>query len=175
MVRLRLHPRLRKRVDPSDVLQEAFLEASAKVERYLQAPAIPFFLWLRRMTADALYDVHRHNLGAQGRDARRERAQGGGSDLEVTTEAMAFHIVSDRSSPSAAARRKEMKEKVQAALDGLDPKHREILALRVFEQLTSTEAAEVLGTSRDAAKKRYLRALEHFKDLFGGPLTTDGG
>ena len=50
MVRLRLDHRARARIDPSDVLQEAYLEAYRSVTTYLDAPTprAPFFLWLRR-------------------------------------------------------------------------------------------------------------------------------
>src|SRR5436190_16954432 len=50
MVRLRLDPRLRGRVDPADVVQDAYAEATAHRERYFAAAAaatMPLFLWLR--------------------------------------------------------------------------------------------------------------------------------
>ena len=47
MVALRLDRRLQGRIDPSDVIQEAYLEASARLAEYLRNPSMPFFLWLR--------------------------------------------------------------------------------------------------------------------------------
>jgi len=45
MVVLRLDRRLRGRVDPSDVVQEAFVEAIRRREEYrVQADPMPFFL-----------------------------------------------------------------------------------------------------------------------------------
>src|SRR5262249_42518961 len=49
LVELRLDPRLRARVDPSDVVQEAQLEAVRRLPEYLREPALPFRLWLRRL------------------------------------------------------------------------------------------------------------------------------
>src|SRR5262245_16055147 len=72
MVRLRLNRRLPGRVDPSDVLQEAYLEVCQGLAEYLRAPALPFFLWLRHNTGQKLITVHRRHLGAQMRDADRE-------------------------------------------------------------------------------------------------------
>lgn len=69
MVALRLDHRLRKRIDPSDVIQEAYLEASARLETYLRAPSMPFFLWLRFLVVQKIVTLHRHHLGAGMRDA----------------------------------------------------------------------------------------------------------
>jgi RNA polymerase sigma-70 factor (ECF subfamily) len=47
LVELRLDPRLRARVDPSDVVQEAYLEAFRRVSTYLQERLMPFRLGWR--------------------------------------------------------------------------------------------------------------------------------
>ena len=72
MVKLRLDPRVQGRVDPSDVVQEAYLEVSQKLGDYLLEPKIPFFLWLRLMTGQKLALEHRKHLGVQARNAARE-------------------------------------------------------------------------------------------------------
>src|SRR5712692_8832039 len=72
MVALRLERRLQGRIDPSDVIQEAYLTASMQLADYLKNPTIPFFLWLRLITGQKLVALHRHHLGTQGRDAGRE-------------------------------------------------------------------------------------------------------
>src|SRR5947199_10152234 len=72
MVRLRLNRRLQGRVDPSDVLQEAYLEVCRGLAEYLRPPALPFFLWLRHVTGQKLVTMHRRHLGAQVRHPHRE-------------------------------------------------------------------------------------------------------
>jgi len=52
-------------------------------------------------------------------------------------------------------------------LNAMDPLDREILTLRHFEELTNTEAAEVLGLQKSAASNRYIRALKRLKDALG--------
>jgi RNA polymerase sigma-70 factor (ECF subfamily) len=69
VVRLRLDRRLQGRTDPSDVLQEAFLDFQARAVEYAQKPDMPFFLWLRYLTGQRLQLVHRHHLGTQMRVA----------------------------------------------------------------------------------------------------------
>ncbi len=72
MIHPRLNRRIQARVDPSDVLQEAYLEASRCLADYARGPVLPFFLWLRHLTALKLSEVHRRHLGTKRRDADRE-------------------------------------------------------------------------------------------------------
>jgi RNA polymerase sigma-70 factor, ECF subfamily len=69
MVALRLDRRLQGRIDPSDVIQEAYLEASVRLGEYLRDPAMPFFLWLRFLTGQKLVTLHRHHLDVKMRGA----------------------------------------------------------------------------------------------------------
>src|SRR4051794_9311865 len=62
MVRLRLNPLLQRRVDTSDILQEAYLEAARRLPDYLVAQPLPIFLWLRQITGEKIIDVHRRHL-----------------------------------------------------------------------------------------------------------------
>src|SRR5438093_6245551 len=72
MVRLRKDRRLQGRIDPSDVVQDAYLEAAERFPEYARESAMPFFLWLRFLTAQQLLVLHRRHLGTQARDAGRE-------------------------------------------------------------------------------------------------------
>src|SRR5262249_29717366 len=62
MLALRLDQRLQGRIDPSDVLQEAYLEAWTRLAEYLRNPTMPFFLWLRFLAGQKLVTLHRHHL-----------------------------------------------------------------------------------------------------------------
>ena len=72
MVRLRLDRRLQGRLDPSDVVQEAYLEATAHLGEYVRQPALPLFLWLRGITGHKLLELQRHHLGTEKRAAGRD-------------------------------------------------------------------------------------------------------
>ena len=165
MVAFRLDPRLRGRVDPSDVLQEAYLEAWRDLGSYRDSPEISFFLWLRGIAGNTLRELHRHHLGAQRRDPRREVSIHGGAMAETTTTALADQIFGDLTSASEEAVRRELKLRLHEAIDAMDPLDREVLALRYFEQLSPAETARVLGISEAAAGKRYLRALERLREI----------
>jgi RNA polymerase sigma-70 factor (ECF subfamily) len=165
LIALRLDQRLQGRIDASDVIQEAYLEASARREEYLQNPTMPFYLWLRFLTGQKLVELHRHHLGAQMRDAGREVALYRGSLPATSSAALAAQLLGRDTRPSEAAVRAERKIRLQEALNTLDPMDREVLALRHFEQLTTPEVAQVLGIKEAAAGKRYLRALKRLKEI----------
>ncbi len=65
MVRLRLDRRLQGRIDPSDVLQEAFIDAYNRQDEYRADPRMPPFLWLRFLAGQRLLALHRRHLGAK--------------------------------------------------------------------------------------------------------------
>jgi RNA polymerase sigma-70 factor (ECF subfamily) len=165
MVALRLDRRLRGRVDASDVLQEAYLDAWRRLGAYVNEPAMPFFLWLRFLVSQKLLEQHRRHLGARGRDAGREVALFHGQLPEASSAALAAHLLGRLTSPSQAALRAERKLLLQEALNAMDPVDREVLVLRHFEQLSNGEAAEVLGLDKSAASKRYARALVRLKEI----------
>jgi len=165
MIALRLDQRLQGRIDASDVIQEAYLEASTRLEEYLRQPTMPFFLWLRFLTGQKLMELHRHHLGAQMRDAGREVSLYRGSLPETSSAALAAQLLGHETQPSEAAVRAERKVRLQEALNTMEPMDREVLALRHFEQLTTPEVARVLGITDAAASKRYLRALKRLKEV----------
>ncbi len=168
MVNVRMNDRLRGRLDASDIVQETLLEAMNSVEAYLAKPALPVPLWLRHLAGQKLIQAHRTHLGAQKRDAAREQRLVGGVPL-ASSVMLAAELAGQGTSPSQAAIRRESRGELIAALDRMDELDREVLTLRHFEQLNSAEAAEVLGMSRDAVKKRYLRALDKLEKLLPGP------
>jgi RNA polymerase sigma-70 factor (ECF subfamily) len=165
MVRLRLDRRLQGRVDPSDVLQEAYLDVAARAAEYAANPALPLFLWLRALTGQRLMALHRHHLGAQMRDAGQEVSLYRGAMPQASSVSLAAQLLGRLTTPSAAAVRAEVQIKLQEALNSMDPVDREILTLRHFEELSNGETAKVLGLQKAAASNRYIRALKRLKDI----------
>jgi RNA polymerase sigma-70 factor (ECF subfamily) len=167
MVALRLDRRLQGRIDPSDVIQEACLEASKRLPEYIRNPSMPFFLWIRFLTGQKLVTLHRHHLGVQMRDAAQQVSLYHGVLPEASSAALALQLLGHETRASEAAIRAEIKIRVHEALDSMAPLDREVLALRHFEQLSRAEIAQVLGVSESAAGKRYIRALERLKQILG--------
>jgi RNA polymerase sigma-70 factor, ECF subfamily len=175
MVQLRLDRRLQGRIDPDDVLQEAFLDAARRLGEYTANPANPPFIWLRYLTAQRLATLHRIHLGVKARDAGREVSLHSGPLPAADSRSLAAQLLGRLTTPSRAAIRAEVQIKIQDALNAMDPIDREILALRHFEELTNTETAAVLGLHKAAASNRYVRALRRLKDILSPMLgLTDG-
>jgi RNA polymerase sigma-70 factor (ECF subfamily) len=164
MIKLRLDRRLQGRFDPSDVLQEAFLDVARRSREYLENPAMPVFLWLRWITGEKLLALHRKHLGAQMRDAGLEVSLHRGSMPQASSISLAAMLLGQLTSPTHAARRAEMQVRLQEVLNALDPVDREVLTLRHFEELSNGEIAQVLGISKSAASNRYIRALLRVKE-----------
>jgi RNA polymerase sigma-70 factor, ECF subfamily len=170
-VAFRLDRRLRGRVDASDVIQEACLEAHERLPEYLARPTMPIHLWLRFLVGQRLLIVHRQHLGTAMRDAGREHIW-----PDSTADGLAEHLLAAGPSPSEDAARSEAQSYLRDALHAMDAFDREVLTLRHFEQLTNVEVAQLLGIEASAASKRYLRALSRLQeilsarpDLFGVP------
>jgi RNA polymerase sigma-70 factor (ECF subfamily) len=165
MVAFRMDPRLRGRIDAGDVLQEAYVQASAHRKDFFRAPETPLFLWLRKIASNKLFELHRHHLGTHMRDANRDRPLASSQNWDDTAEALWLHLSGHLTSPSAAAVRGEASTRLAEALDTMDATDREVLMLRHFEQLTNAEAARVVGIEERAAGKRYLRALARLRKI----------
>src|SRR5499427_5912735 len=168
MVRLRMDRRLQGRVDPADVVQDAYLAVRRRFPEYSADPCLPFFLWLRQAVGQKLVDVHRFHLGAQMRDAGQEVSLHRGALPQVTSLSLAEHLLGKLTPASHAAMRVELKLRVQEALNSMDPHDREVLILRHFEDLSNAEAAQVLGIKPSAAVQRYVRALKRLRDVIQG-------
>ncbi len=160
MVDLRLDRRVAARIDPSDVLQETYLDAARQLEQYVAEPPMSLFLWLRFLTGQRLMAIHRQHLGVQKRDAKQEVAI---ERPEADSQSLSCSLIGRLTSPSMAAMRVELQICFQVAVDGLEPLDRDILALRHYEELTNQEAADELGITPAAASKRYIRALERLR------------
>jgi len=164
MVELRLDRRLQARIDASDVVQEAYVDAVRRLEEYLREPSsYPLFLWLRLVVGERLLKLHRQHLGTQMRDAGLEVSIYRGALPAASSAALAAQLLGKHTSPTQAAIRAERMLRLQDALNTLDPIDREVLSLRHFEELSVSETAQVLEIEESAAAKRYVRALKRLK------------
>jgi len=167
IVNFRMDRRMSGRVDPDDVLQEAYLAAAKRLDHYGSDGFSSPFLWLRLIVQQTLIDVHRRHLSTQARDAGRESPIFG-RHPQATSASLAICLVGGWTSPSQAAVRVELIDQVQAAIGTMSSTDQEILALRHFEELTNSEAAEALEIEPKAASIRYVRAILRLKEVLSG-------
>ncbi len=163
-VELRLDPQLQGRVDPSDVVQEAQMEAIRRLDGYLGNAPMPFRLWLRQIAQDRLLMLRRHHRGAR-RTVTREAAWPDESSL-----AFARQLLASGTSPSARLVASELAQRVRQAVAQLPEADREIVLLRNFECLSNQEVAQLLEIKPATASQRYGRALMRLRKLLADTL-----
>src|SRR5262245_54085405 len=111
---LRIDPRLRLRLDPSDVVQDAQLEAFRRLADYLERQPMPFRLWLHKTVSERLARLRRDHVEAARRSVEREV---GLSDESALTLFGGFRV--GGSTPSARVRREELARQVRQAMTRL--------------------------------------------------------
>ena len=158
MIRLRIGGQLRARFDPSDVLQEVYVDAAGKIESYLQDPQVSAYVWLRGLTWDRLMKIQREHLGAQRRTAMRE------SPLPDDSSALlANQLLCGSLSPSQHCLKQEVRQRLQQAIERLSDEDHEVILMRHFEGMTNNQVAESLKISASGATMRHGRALARLK------------
>jgi RNA polymerase sigma-70 factor (ECF subfamily) len=154
MVQFRMDARVAARLDPSDVLQEAYLDAAQQIRHYLDRRDVDVYVWLRGLTWQRLLKLHRTHLGTQCRSVEREQPLADDSSVAV-----AQRLLARGHGPDQPLLQEEIRQRVQNALSLLDPHDREVILMREVEDLSNSEVAQVLGLSPSVATMRYGRAL----------------
>jgi RNA polymerase sigma-70 factor (ECF subfamily) len=162
----RMDPRLKNRLDASDVLQEVYLDAQRRLHEFLSRSDMPLALWLRLLTGRRLVELHRQHVGAAMRSTDQEVPLDGWA--WASAPSLAAQLVGHLTSPSQAASRAETAARLTAALESMDPIDREILVLRHFDELSNNEVAALLGLQKAAASNRYVRALRRLREILAG-------
>lgn len=164
MVCARMDTRLAARLDPSDVVQEALMEASRRLPAFLDKNDDMFYPWLRAIAWERLVQLNRKHLGARKRSVHREI----GLPLpDASSNEVSQQLVASISTASAVAVRRELQHRVRRHLETLPKRDKEILLLRHLEQLPMKEVAAIIGVSLGAAQSRYCRAIERLHNLVG--------
>lgn len=164
-VKLRLDSRLCGRLDPSDILQDAFLDAARRLPEYAETPRVPLFVWLRSLTLQRLVDLHRRHLGAKMRDAGAEISLDDNGVPQASAASLTDLLIDPAKSPDSEIVLREVRRQVHMALENMDRLDREVLAMRHFEMLSNNEIAQALEISATAASNRYVRAVQRLKQV----------
>src|SRR5436305_9784081 len=105
MVELRIDARVRGRLDPSDVVREAFLDVARDLDAYLADAKLPPLLWLRLHVGRRLTTLHRQHLGTRMRDAGQEISLYQGALPWASSTALAEMLLGGHTSPTQATQR----------------------------------------------------------------------
>lgn len=148
LIRLRLGPHLRRRLESRDILQETLFKAFRGLERFDGSGSTSIMAWLGTIARDEICDQADY-YGRKKRDAARD------TTLNANIEGVADVIRSEAS----RLQLQEDSKRLEKAIDALSESHREVILLRNFEELRFREIGERLGKSPDACRMLLARAM----------------
>jgi RNA polymerase sigma-70 factor (subfamily 1) len=161
----RLDPKLRARVDPSDVMQETQLEVFRRLADFVARQPMPFRLWLHKTAYEQLLMLHRRHIAAARRAVGREEPLPDRSSI-----LLAKHLLAPGSTPSRQFDRREQARRVREVIAQLPEADREVLVMRDLDGLSYQEIACLLDIDPTAARKRHGRALVRLHRLLAAGL-----
>jgi len=159
MLRRRIDPRLAVRIDPEEILHDAYLDACRKWPQR-RASHLSDYAWLYRVVRDRLIECWRRETRGR-RDLHRDLPW-----PEESSVLMGLHLVGSITSPSEAVAQGELKERMHQAMSLLKETDRDVLWMRQYEQLTFGDIGELLEITEDAATLRYVRAVKRLKQCW---------
>ena len=164
---VQLDPRLRGKLDPSDVVQETLARAHEKAEQFRGATEAARATWLRQILASQLAAAVRRYLDAGKRDAGRERSLH--AALEDSSARLEALLAADQTSPSERAVRHEELRRLAAALAELPEDQRRAVELHHLDGLGVEEVARELSRSEAAVGGLLRRGLKRLRELMREP------
>jgi RNA polymerase sigma-70 factor, ECF subfamily len=136
LARLQIDPRLRTRLDPSDIVQQTLLIAHEKLRRFRGRSHAEMAAWLRAILATTLAQAARRYYRNPPEQARSlEKA------LEESAGRLEAWLSRDDSTPGRKAERAEQLLLLAEALASLPADQRTALELHHFQGLTVAETA----------------------------------
>lgn len=157
---------LQAKANPSDVVQDTFLEAYRDFGQFRGETEAQFLAWLRRILVNNLSRLVERHLLAKKRDARRELSlEQIGASLEWSSMRLETELAATTSSPSWGAVRRERAALLADHLAQLPEQYRDVLVLRHLENLPFEEVATRMGRSSGAVRMLWLRAIDQLRKL----------
>lgn len=149
---------LQGKVGASDLVQETFIEAQRGFDRFQGTTEAEFLAWLSAILTNRLSNIARHHRLTQKRAI--------GRNISDAAASIAIRqAMSDMLTPSTQLVAEEEKRRLHAALESMSADVREILVMRIWQRASFGEISEALGCSAEAARKRFLRAVEELQAL----------
>ena len=169
LARTQIDLHLQARANPSDLVQETFLQACSHFKQFRGTSEKELLCWLRRILVNNLARLVEKQILAQKRNVRREVSlERYRTLLHNPSEHFETALVSQISSPSMQAQRRELASLVADQLAQLPAPYRDVIVLRNLEGLPFDEVAVRMNRSPGAVRVLWLRALDQLRQLSGG-------
>lgn len=160
-VQSQLDELLRRKVEASDVVQDAQTEMARRLVDYLERRPMPFTVWARKTAYERVIKTRRE-MRADRRDVMRETAR-----IDSSSVLIAQSLAAPGPTPSQDAIAHEEAERVARAIQELPELDRDILTLRHMEGLSHADIGSILGIEETATRQRYGRALFRLQKVLG--------
>ncbi len=157
---IRIAPKLQKRVDASDIIQETEIEVFERFDDYLARRPMPFRLWLRKTALQRLAKVRERHIKAAKRSVEDELSLSAAASAQLCRR-----LVRSDVSPSQRAMQRELINQVKMILSEFSDTDREILLMRHVEKMSNVEIGHVLDLSPSAVSKRHVRCLVKLRSM----------
>jgi RNA polymerase sigma-70 factor, ECF subfamily len=162
-----LDARLRRRISPSDLVQEAMLGAYRDFHAFRGGTERELLAWLRQILIHCLHHAYETHVRARRRDIRREHSL---DTVEWSLDRSAARcgdvLAQEGSCPSGQACRRERAVQLADMLARLRPDYREVIVLRDLQGLSFEEVAERMDRKSGAVRMLWLRAIEKIRQLY---------
>jgi RNA polymerase sigma-70 factor (ECF subfamily) len=152
----------RRKLDPSDLVQETMLKASQHFGGFRGRTEAELAAWLRRILAQCLID-HARRYRTAGRNVLRERSLA--DVLNRSSAALSALVARPRENSHSLPRGRDAGLILAEAMAELADDHREVITLRNLEQLEWAQVAAKMGRSPDAVRMLWVRALKQLRPL----------
>jgi RNA polymerase sigma-70 factor (ECF subfamily) len=162
LARLHLSPRLRGKVDPSDVVQQALLQAHQNRQQFRGGTEAECGAWLRRILANVLADALRR-FGFARRDVALEQSLE--AALQESSVRLGGLLRTEPSSPSQGAVRREELLRLAGALDRLPEDQRQVIEMHHLQGLNVPAVAEHLERTPASVAGLLRRGLKRLREL----------
>lgn len=173
VVQTGLGPKLRERVELSDVVQETLVEVIRQFPQFTGQNEAALVGWLRRLVGQKLADLGRYHSRAKRSaggpdvplDAAWDLPGGEGSHGGKLLDMLAL----SQTSPSEAASNRELTVLLADALAALPEAEAEVLWLYHAENLSFEGIGDRMGVSRKSIRGIWARGLKSLKRTLDGP------
>jgi RNA polymerase sigma-70 factor (ECF subfamily) len=163
IIRMRMGPELRTKMESMDLVQDAFISALRSLENFTYKNEGDFLRWVSKIAENRLRD-NLDKLHADKRDIRQEIPLNNRSDTQETFAGISGPV--DTATPSLIMSRREELNKLEKAMDKLKPEYREVITLTKIEGLSYKEAGQRLGKNADAVRMLLSRAMATLSQSF---------
>ena len=162
-----LDARLRRRVSPSDLVQEALLGAYRDFPQFRGGSERELLAWLRQILINCLHHAYEQHVKAGRRDLRREVSLDDvGHALDRSALRLGQCLAARGESPSTPAHARERAVEIADQLARLRPDYREVIVLRNLQSLSFEEIAARMDRKPGAVRMLWLRAIEQFRRTY---------